>query len=95
MKDGDKIVVDAENRTIDWLVDDDVKAERAKEWETSGKRPLTVRRGILYRYARDVAVSLVSLICLTVAILTCRESLQAKAHTVIECCNAILQSAWG
>ena len=57
MKDGDKIIVDAETRTIDWLVSEEVKIERRKEWEASGKNALNVRRGILYRYARDVAVS--------------------------------------
>lgn len=55
VKDGDKILVDAKSKRIDWLVDDDVKAERQKEWETSGKRPLRVKRGVLFRYARDVA----------------------------------------
>jgi len=55
VKDGDRIVVDAEKRTIEWLVDDAVKAERRKEWEQSGQDKLNVRRGVLYRYARDVA----------------------------------------
>lgn len=57
VKDGDRIIIDAASRTIDWLVDEDEKAARRKEWETSGKSALKEKRGILYRYARDVAVS--------------------------------------
>jgi dihydroxy-acid dehydratase len=57
VKDGDKIVIDAETKRLDWLVTPEVEKERKEEWERSGKRPLRVRRGILYRYARDVAVS--------------------------------------
>ncbi len=57
VKDGDKIVVDAASRTIEWLVDDATKLERQKEW-TAEDHPLKVRRGVLFRYARDVAVSL-------------------------------------
>jgi len=54
VKDGDKIVVDAASRTIEWLVDDATKLERRKEW-TAEDHPLKVRRGVLFRYARDVA----------------------------------------
>ena len=57
VQDGDRIVIDSEKRTIDWDVSDEVEARRRKEWEGSGKGALTVRRGILLRYARDVAVS--------------------------------------
>jgi len=57
VKDGDRIIVDAATRQIDWLVDDETKEARRKEWETHGKRDLKVKRGVLYRYARDVAVS--------------------------------------
>ena len=57
VKDGDKIVIDSENREINWLVDEEEQARRRKEWETSGKQELRVKRGVLYRYARDVAVS--------------------------------------
>lgn len=57
VKDGDKILVDAASRTIEWLVDDATKLERQKEWIASD-HPLKVRRGVLFRYARDVAVSL-------------------------------------
>jgi len=57
VKDGDRIVVDATTRQIDWLVDNETKEARRKEWEMQGKRDLKVKRGVLYRYARDVAVS--------------------------------------
>ncbi|KAI9569649.1 dihydroxy-acid/6-phosphogluconate dehydratase [Boletus coccyginus] len=55
VKDGDRIIIDAASRTIDWLVEEDEKTARRKEWEASDKSTLKVRRGILYRYARDVA----------------------------------------
>ncbi|EGO00112.1 hypothetical protein SERLA73DRAFT_180554 [Serpula lacrymans var. lacrymans S7.3] len=55
VKDGDPIIIDAASRAIDWLVDDAVKASRRKEWEASGKNKLKVNRGVLFRYARDVA----------------------------------------
>lgn len=57
VKDGDKIIVDAQSRTIEWLVDEDTKAQRQAEWE-SNRPALRVKRGVLFRYARDVAVSL-------------------------------------
>ncbi|KAG6335579.1 hypothetical protein ID866_3519 [Astraeus odoratus] len=55
VKDGDRILIDAVSHTINWLVDDDEVIIRRKEWEASGKSALKVKRGILYRYARDVA----------------------------------------
>ncbi|EAU91170.2 dihydroxy-acid dehydratase [Coprinopsis cinerea okayama7 len=55
VKDGDKIVIDAETRTINWLVDEEEQAKRRKEWEASDNGKLNVKRGVLYRYARDVA----------------------------------------
>lgn len=55
VKDGDRIVIDAVSRTIDWLVDENEKYVRRGEWEASDKDALKVNRGILYRYARDVA----------------------------------------
>ncbi|KAF5326468.1 hypothetical protein D9611_000346 [Ephemerocybe angulata] len=55
VRDGDKIVIDAATRTIEWLVDEEEQARRRKEWEASEKSKLSVRRGVLYRYARDVA----------------------------------------
>ncbi|KAF8919889.1 dihydroxy-acid/6-phosphogluconate dehydratase [Mucidula mucida] len=42
-------------RTINWLVDEAEQERRRKEWEASGKGELNVKRGVLYRYARDVA----------------------------------------
>jgi dihydroxy-acid dehydratase len=57
VQDGDKILIDSETRTINWLVDEQEQERRKKEWEASDKSKLNVRRGVLYRYARDVAVS--------------------------------------
>jgi hypothetical protein len=62
VKNGDRIIIDAETRSIDWLVDEKEKARRKTEWDTSDKGELTVKRGVLFRYARDVAVSV--LICI-------------------------------
>lgn len=55
VEDGDPIVIDAKSRTIDWQVGEEEKARRRKIWEVSGKSALKERRGILFRYARDVA----------------------------------------
>lgn len=55
VEDGDPIVIDAKSRTIDWQVGEGEKARRRKVWEVSGKSALKERRGILFRYARDVA----------------------------------------
>lgn len=60
VKDGDQIVIDAEKRTIDWLVGEEEQERRKKEWDASDKKELNVKRGILFRYARDVAVSRVA-----------------------------------
>jgi len=57
VKDGDKITIDAETRRIDWNVDEAEEKRRKEEWLASDKGKLNVRRGILLRYARDVAVS--------------------------------------
>ncbi len=56
VRDGDRVVIDSEKRTIDWHVSEEEQARRRVEWESSGKGTLTVKRGILLRYARDVAV---------------------------------------
>lgn len=56
VQDGDRIVIDTEKRTINWEVNEEEQARRRTEWEGSGKGALTVKRGILLRYARDVAV---------------------------------------
>jgi len=55
VKDGDKITIDTVQRTIDWHVTPEEEAERLEEWKKGGVRPFKVRRGVLYRYARDVA----------------------------------------
>ncbi|KAF9051106.1 dihydroxy-acid and 6-phosphogluconate dehydratase [Hymenopellis radicata] len=55
VKDGDTIIIDSETRTITWLVEETEQERRRKEWEASGKGELNVKRGVLYRYARDVA----------------------------------------
>lgn len=57
VKDGDKITIDSEKREINWHVSDEEHERRRKEWEASDKGKLTVKRGVLLRYARDVAVS--------------------------------------
>lgn len=56
VEDGDRIVIDAEKKTIEWLVDDDEQARRKAAWDASDKSKLKVKRGVLYRYARDVTV---------------------------------------
>ncbi|KAG8697894.1 hypothetical protein FRC09_007578, partial [Ceratobasidium sp. 395] len=55
VEDGDRITVDAEKRTIDWHVSEDVRAARQAALMKQGPRPFSVRRGVLLRYARDVA----------------------------------------
>ncbi|KZT72219.1 dihydroxy-acid and 6-phosphogluconate dehydratase [Daedalea quercina L-15889] len=57
VQDGDKIIIDAADRTINWLVDDAEIARRKAEWESAAPLPREFRekRGILYKYARDVA----------------------------------------
>ena len=57
VKDGDPIVIDTESRTINWLVDEAEQEKRKKDWEAAGPRDFREKRGILYKYARDVAVS--------------------------------------
>jgi len=54
VKDGDRIVIDSDTRTITWDVPEEEQALRKKEWEASGKREYREKRGILYKYARDV-----------------------------------------
>jgi hypothetical protein len=60
VKDGDKIIIDADTCEINWLVDAEEQARRKKEWDASGKNQLREKRGILYKYARDVAVSVIT-----------------------------------
>lgn len=58
--DGDKITVDAASRSIVWHVSAEEEASRRRAWEGRGKRELKVKRGVLFRYARDVAVGYIS-----------------------------------
>ncbi|KAI5890557.1 dihydroxy-acid and 6-phosphogluconate dehydratase [Schizophyllum commune H4-8] len=53
--DGDRIVIDAKTRTINWEVSDEEKKRREDEWKKSDLGKLNVKRGVLLRYARDVA----------------------------------------
>ncbi|PSS38029.1 hypothetical protein PHLCEN_2v114 [Hermanssonia centrifuga] len=55
VNDGDKIVIDSTTREINWFVDEEEQARRRKVWEVSGKDKIREPRGILYKYARDVA----------------------------------------
>lgn len=57
VQDGDLITIDAENRLLDLVVDEDILAARKKEWqenEKAGKNPPTglTMRGTLGKYAR-------------------------------------------
>jgi len=56
VQDGDKIVIDSEKRMINWVVDEEEQRRRKVLWDASDNDKLNVRRGILLRYARDVAV---------------------------------------
>lgn len=67
VKDGDRIVVDSENRVINWLVDEKEQARRKQEWNASDKGQPKEERGVLFRYARDVAVSHLPTLILPVA----------------------------
>ncbi|KAL9711561.1 hypothetical protein Ac2012v2_004632 [Leucoagaricus gongylophorus] len=55
VQDGDKIVIDSEKRLINWVVDEEEQKRRKVLWDASDNDKLSVRRGILLRYARDVA----------------------------------------
>jgi len=63
VQDGDSIIIDAEARAIDWLISAEEEARRKQEWEASSKGDLTVKRGVLLRYARDVAPANVGAYC--------------------------------
>ena len=54
VEDGDKIVIDTVTREINWLVDEEEQKRRREKWQP---REYREKRGVLYRYARDVAVS--------------------------------------
>lgn len=62
VQDGDRIVIDTEKRTIDWLVDPQEEEKRREAWKKTDKGKLTVKRGVLLRYARDVAVGSFSIL---------------------------------
>jgi dihydroxy-acid dehydratase len=57
VEDGDRILVDATSRKIEWLVDEATMQHRREKWLQKGERKLRAERGILLRYARDVNVS--------------------------------------
>jgi len=63
VQDGDTITVDAQSRSITWHVPPEVATERKKAWDGRKKNELKVRRGVLYRYARDVAPANVGAYC--------------------------------
>ncbi|KAH9986562.1 dihydroxy-acid/6-phosphogluconate dehydratase [Russula compacta] len=63
VQDGDRIVIDSEKRTINWEVSEEELARRRTRWGDSGKDALTVKRGILLRYARDVTPANVGAYC--------------------------------
>lgn len=56
VKDGDRIVIDAVERILHWDVSDEEQMQRRKQWETTDNMHSKERRGVLFRYARDVAV---------------------------------------
>lgn len=55
VEDGDHIIIDSRKRQINWLVSDDEHARRREIWKASRHPQLTEKRGILFKYARDVA----------------------------------------
>ncbi|KAJ1734315.1 hypothetical protein LPJ61_001136 [Coemansia biformis] len=60
LRDGDRIVIDAESRRIDADVSDAEMAQRRKEWVAP---PLKASRGTLYKYIKNVSTA--SLGCVT------------------------------
>ncbi|KAI0744274.1 dihydroxy-acid and 6-phosphogluconate dehydratase [Daedaleopsis nitida] len=60
VEDGDMIVIDTENRAINWLVDEEEQKRRREKWVP---REYREKRGVLYRYARDVAPANVGAYC--------------------------------
>jgi len=66
VKDGDRVVIDSETRSInvlDWLEDPEEETRRKQAWEATDMDKLNVRRGVLYRYARDVAPASLGAFC--------------------------------
>jgi dihydroxyacid dehydratase/phosphogluconate dehydratase len=83
VEDGDRIAIDSVSKTISWSVSDEEQARRRDAWEKSDKKKLTVNRGVLYRYARDVAVRSTSLSGVT-SISYTASSRQTSEPTAIE-----------
>lgn len=52
IKDGDKITIDAEKRTIDVDITPEEMENRRKQWKAP---PLKATRGTLYKYIKNVA----------------------------------------
>ncbi|KAK2464215.1 hypothetical protein APHAL10511_003672 [Amanita phalloides] len=63
VQDGDRVIIDADSKVINWSVSPEEEIRRKQEWDTTNKCQLTVKRGILYRYARDVAPANVGAYC--------------------------------
>ncbi|KAG5720292.1 hypothetical protein E4T56_gene2020, partial [Termitomyces sp. T112] len=63
VEDGDRIVIDSEQRTINWMVSKEEQSRRKHLWNASNKHEFNVKRGILLRYARDVAPASVGAYC--------------------------------
>jgi len=63
VQDGDRIVIDTVEKTIDWIVTPKEEAKRRKEWEAAGINQIRVTRGVLKRYARDVQPANVGAYC--------------------------------
>lgn len=55
VRDGDIVTVDAVANSIDVEVGVEEMKQRREVWEKEGKREYRVKRGVLLRYARDVA----------------------------------------
>lgn len=49
VEDGDTIIIDAETRKLDLMVDDAILAERKKSYKA---KPLKYNKGTLYKYAK-------------------------------------------
>ncbi|EHY54203.1 dihydroxy-acid dehydratase ilv3 [Exophiala dermatitidis] len=54
VRDGDEIVIDAESRKLDLLVDEKTLVQRRKEWNKNKPQP-RYRRGVLAKYAKLVS----------------------------------------
>ncbi|KAF8623091.1 hypothetical protein AX15_006502 [Amanita polypyramis BW_CC] len=63
VQDGDTVIIDAETRSISWSISPEEEKRRKYEWEATNKCDLGVKRGILYRYARDVAPASLGAYC--------------------------------